>query len=221
MGISSRTVTDAPPAAVAPRPTRDELYGALADRRRLAVLAALSVRGSPVSESALAGLVVARERGKSPCGVTESERAAARSSLRHVHLPRLQSVRLVERDGDRVAPGGSPLWRDPRFLDLLDGVDVGPAATANAFDALADAESRAIVEALRADRGRAFDEAELAVVVADETGADEHAARIAVRHRHLPALADAGIAEVDAEAGRARYLGDPFLDGWWFAGEDD
>lgn len=79
----------------------DQLFDALADERRRAVLDALSAAEQPVDVHRLAERVAARERRGDDAG--RPPRDAVRRalvSLHHAHLPKLADAGLVEYDAD-------------------------------------------------------------------------------------------------------------------------
>ncbi|WP_331232888.1 DUF7344 domain-containing protein [Natronorarus salvus] len=103
---------------------RDELFQALADDRRQAVLACLAEVEGTLALADLANDVVAREGVESPASPPDAETETVYLSLYHRHVPHLADAGLVSYDPERelVGPG-------PRFDDL-DSLLSGPDDTA-------------------------------------------------------------------------------------------
>ncbi len=87
-----------------------ELFELLAHPRRRAILAAFGDRSDVVSVEALAKRVVAIEEGQATDAVSSTAATRAHVELRHVHLPAMADVGLVEYDhaNDRVRPRDHP-----------------------------------------------------------------------------------------------------------------
>lgn len=77
----------------------DELFAALAHRRRRALLRVLQEEGE-MDVASLAGHVVAEDRAETIHAVPDPEVDRARISLYHQHLPRLDDTGLVDFDAD-------------------------------------------------------------------------------------------------------------------------
>jgi DNA-binding transcriptional ArsR family regulator len=168
----------------------------LADGRRRWILATLRTPGQPIAAPALVRRLAACE-GTLP-GPTAGSPGLKRvhTSLRHAHVPALASAGLLEWDeaaatvalADRQ-PVDKPAFRDvvtaKRDLDAILGC-------------LADPSRRAIVSALSGADGP-VDRRRLATHRCTCTESSDLAddaverALIALRHEHLPALADAGL----------------------------
>mgnify|MGYP002281222807 CR=1 FL=1 len=82
------------------------------------------------------------------------------------------------------------------------------------FSAFAHERRRVILRTLSREEPHAVDLDTLAAAVCERTGPpnetaedDRKRVRVALRHVHLPKLADSGLVEYDAEAGRVRGRG--------------
>lgn len=204
----------------------EETLAALANARRRTVLSVLYDRGEPLSNPALATRVAARELGKPAANVTDDERESVEITLHHRHLPKLTDLGLVERTIDeKTAVTADAL--DVASMSLLDVPDEsripGIADTDTLFDALADDQRRALLAVL-AEVAEPLDVETLAEIVGDHdtTGpdaefpaADSTRMEIALHHRHLPKLEDAGLVTYDTDAGTVTYEGHPFLRDEW------
>lgn len=82
----------------------DELFAALAHRRRRSLLTLLQVHGELDLDS-LAGRIAADERAETVDAVPDGEITRVHVSLFHQHLPRLADIGLVDfdPDADRVS----------------------------------------------------------------------------------------------------------------------
>ena len=169
----------------------DAVLQSLADhRRRAALTQLLAARGStPVD--ILATRVAAAETGGKP--VDDEHRRDVALDLRHVHLPHLDAVGLIDLSDD----GAIATERAARFeraLGLADGVADPDAA----IDALADHRRRAVLRHAAGNDG-AIDLDTLATRIAAESGVDRDAAALELHHCHLPKLDDAGFLAYDAD----------------------
>jgi hypothetical protein len=106
---------------------RSEVFGALADERRVLALAVLAADDGPMSPPDLAAAVAVRE------GSTEDATGRVHSvgvSLHHVHLPKLTEAGLVSRD-----ESGAVTYEGHPILDAaLPSVDVTREARPSAGD---------------------------------------------------------------------------------------
>lgn len=196
----------------------DTLYRALADDRRRAVLGVLDGRSLPISMAVLARLVAAREAGTAPAAVSDARRRRVRSSLYHVHLPPLAATGLLAHSDDgSVVPRGHAVWSAPDFRSLLDREEVAAEEASRALDALANGQRRAVLAILHDRRTIAL--TALADELAGSPVADggQRPLAAALRHRHVPKLEAAGLVDVDSEGRRLQYVGNQFLEDWWFS----
>lgn len=74
-----------------------DVIGAIANERRLLVLAILDEAAGPCTTTNIATQVVAAERNCEPATVPDRAREDCRTELSHVHLPALVDAALVER----------------------------------------------------------------------------------------------------------------------------
>ena len=81
----------------------NDLYEALANDRRRAILATLREQTMPVDTATLAQYVAEAEHGVPDAAVHAEAVEQVHISLYHVHLPRLAASGLVEYDHDRDA----------------------------------------------------------------------------------------------------------------------
>jgi len=168
----------------------DAVLQSLADRRRRAALTQLLAARGSTPVDILATRVAAAEPGGKP--VDAERRRDVALDLRHVHLPHLDAVGLIDLSDD----GAIATERAARFeraLGLADGVADPDAA----IDALADHRRRAVLRHVASNDG-AMDLDALATRIAAESGADRDAAAIELHHSHLPKLDDAGFLAYDA-----------------------
>lgn len=208
----------------------EEVFAALSDARRRVLISILSERALPLSEGTLATHIVAREQSKAIDDVTADERESVRATLHHHHLPKLEELDLVERrhDGGTVIADGAPAFDD---VDLLEIPEEMPSTVADElFDALASDPRRAILAVLEERTSGTSTDADAITVeaLADAVGSDEsddgtaafRAADstrmdIALHHRHLPKLAEAGLVDYDRDEGTVAYVGHSFLQTDW------
>ncbi|ELY62237.1 DUF7344 domain-containing protein [Natronolimnohabitans innermongolicus] len=127
--------------------TIDAVFDALADARRRTILSVLANQYHPISVETLARDVAAREADVAERDVGQDRVAAVRTSLIHVHLPRLNDAGLVGYDADTgsVSYEGHPILR----VEWLDGVD-----TAEGTPDGVDLESQADGDGIRTLHGR-------------------------------------------------------------------
>lgn len=191
-------------------PSNDRLIDAIAEEPRRAVLRAVRARSEPVSVAELVAHVRATTGGPTPDG---SERPDLATALRHVHLPALSAAGLVEWDETAGVVAGVD-DRDA-WLDGLLGVETDDWD--EVLDALRPRRGRIALGELatagdldRADLARRVAAAEAGVAPTEVPESDRRSAAVALRHVHLPALADAGLIDRDGET--IRYVGHPDLD---------
>jgi len=184
----------------------DAALSALADgRRRTALAQLLTARGrTPVD--ALAIRVAAVEAGVSPIDVDADRHGDVAIDLRHVHLPKLDDVGLID-----LADGGAAATdRAARFERVLEAVESVSDPDA-ALDALADRRRRYVLEHVaRVDE--LIDLADLADRIA-QSDDDRDDVAIDLHHRHLPKLDDAGFLAYDAEGRRVGDTSESPVDG--------
>ena len=198
--------------------TRSAVLHALGDRRRRAVLAVLADGLPPVTERTLAHEVAAREQ---PATLDPQVLQSVRISLVHVQLPVLVAAGLVEDTPAGVVPTDrlDALVRTCPVQSLLDeSLPVSPQAVDRGLALLAHPTRRRGIEELAARRRLSLDELAEALVVGAGRGpvTPDHRDRTALElhHVHVPKLVDAGVVARDGHD--LRYLGDAFLEEWWF-----
>lgn len=205
MGVTTSVVSDNP------------TFEAIASDQRRCVLRLLADSESAVTEQQLAIHLASTNRRQSATGDTPTTVESVRTELRHIHLPKLAAVGMVNWDAaaGTVEPVSHSALDDPRFGLLLaadtEGLDAALAHVADnrrriVLTILRDAET----SMTRHDLAREFVRAgETAVEPAQDTVDDEVSA---LHHLHLPALDDAGFIEYDAGSGRATYVEHPALE---------
>ncbi|MBX0295680.1 DUF7344 domain-containing protein [Haloarcula nitratireducens] len=116
-------------------PSLTEVYGALADDRRRAMLSILTDRTTAVDVATLARTVAARETGTPVDDVDEETVIPVRTSIYHVHLPKLANAGIIryneEQQTVELAHDGIqqlPLTDQQRSSSLTDGATLQTAA---------------------------------------------------------------------------------------------
>jgi DNA-binding transcriptional ArsR family regulator len=196
------------------------VLNALADHRRRVVLAALVDGPTPITDATLARRVATAER--TPDQAETVDRPTPQSvvlSLVHVHLPVLADAGLVEPTPEGVAPTDrlDALLRTCPVQSLLDDdLAVPPDAVDRGLDLLAHETRRQAIEELAARRRLSLPGLAESLVAARGRPTADHVDHVTVElhHVHVPKLVDAGV--VDRAGSDLRYLGDAFLDEWWF-----
>ncbi|WP_424018494.1 DUF7344 domain-containing protein [Halorientalis pallida] len=191
---SQTTVDEAEPRALS------RLLAALADDRRRRIVSLLRERQSAVSESELATLLASAETDVPLRAVTDEQYEAVILSLRHHHLPTLESVGLVDRADETVA-WSAPAEPCATTVETALGLDASPADTGTALELLASARRRLVIDHLRTEAETTVDE----LVRTVTAGSDDENVRVSLVHRHLPKLADAGAISYD-ETGEGRAV---------------
>lgn len=186
--------------------TTSQLFATLADSRRRRVLSLLRERRSGVEESELATLVASAEADVPLRAVTDERHERVLVSLRHNHLPALESTGLVDRTGTTVRPADALVTGTDTVEMILD-VDTASAATATTLDLLASERRRHAIQYLRAEGTATVDE----LVAAIRDAGDPQTVRLSLAHTHLPKLAEEGVISDDeaAEERRVVYEGLP------------
>lgn len=112
---------DADPSTV---PSIDALFDALAHPRRRQVLAATARRPGPVDVESLAAVVAAIEGERSGTDGSRESTREVRTSLHHVHVPKLSAAGLLDVDEDARTVTRTDL---PARIERLVSAAVGPA----------------------------------------------------------------------------------------------
>lgn len=184
-------------------PADPSVFTALATARRRLATVVLHER-QPLSVSDLVDHLVARRSGRESTADAPQEVTV---SLRHVHLPKLASAGVVDRDGSTVALTSTS--SATLAVDLaLATVDAGRSVD-EVFEALGARERLAAVGVLQSTGEQPL--SDLADRVAEVVGPTAVADRLAVSldHVHLPRLDDAGVVTYDRERKRAAFEGLP------------
>ncbi|WP_225335237.1 DUF7344 domain-containing protein [Halomicrobium urmianum] len=192
------------------RPSREKefdtgYFDCLTDGRRRGALTVLLDEVGVTSERALARRLAAAERDTTPQSVDDDAITTVRTSLRHVHLPKLDDAGLVDWDADdgTVAATDHPLLSDPQFRSIVEtDVDGWDDVVAG----LADQRRRDALVVLASEEELSRDR--LAEVLAAR---DQDDLALQLHHVHLPKLDDAGLIDYDPDEGTAVYRGHPEL----------
>jgi hypothetical protein len=96
-------ITYETPTGEAPKeqPSRDEIFEMLSNERRRCVIYYLQQQRGPVAMRSIVEYVAAWQNDKPVRAVTSRERTCVYSALHQTHLPKLDSVGLIEYDRDR------------------------------------------------------------------------------------------------------------------------
>ncbi len=193
-----------------------ELYRALANERRQALLSVLRQHDTPVSESQLARFVAARETGDSPNAVATADYERVQLSLHHVHLPHLEAAGLIARiDDDQIDCTQHSFWVSSAVRTLLPQDQAAPDTTTIAFDLLADDRRRAILTLLKGQQELTVEA--VAEELAETPLSVQELPKLTAElvHCHLPKLEEANVVEVDSSGSRIRYTGNVVLEEWF------
>lgn len=201
---------------------RNAVLHALANHRRRVVLAVLADRTAPVSERTLAREVAARERHRDPTPSTDQRPPrSVMTSLVHVHLPVLVDAGLVDYTPEGVAPTDrfDTLQHACAVHSLLDeSLSVSTETVDRGLGLLAHDTRRRAIEELATDSTISLHALAEALALGERRTLviPDHVDRAALElhHVHVPKLVDAGVVTRDGR--QLRYLGDEFLDEWWF-----
>ena len=175
-----------------------ELYDVLRHPRRIRILAILGTYRARLSLAALTTEIV---EGEDPDAPTGQARHEVRISLLHNHLPRLAECDLVEFDTETgVELVDEPPVHPADLEDLLELCD-GPDGH-RTLEALVHPVRMRIVAMLSGYEHTVSVEQLASKLAARDVGPDDpERAKISLYHAHLPALADVGALEFDADAG--------------------
>lgn len=86
----------------------DAVLSVLSSKRRRVAIRVFEETGSPLSGAELARRVAAREASAAPSAVPDEAVRSVRTSLHHVHLPKLERIDAVRREDDAIAYDGHP-----------------------------------------------------------------------------------------------------------------
>ncbi len=200
-------------------------FDVLASSHRRKALAVLGDTALPVSEQFLAGEIAARFASEQTETVSEDRTMEMYTTLRHVHLPKLASAGLVDRDledGQIVAVTPS-IDGETVLSDVVDrGEELDSVTLDRLCDVLSNPRHRAILATLRdATEPLTVEELVRAMKARDvemTSREDLRYLRTELHHTILPKLVDLELLEmVDVEDGTAyEYLGHSFLRPGWF-----
>jgi hypothetical protein len=154
--------------------------------------------------------------------VTAEECQEAMITLHHVHLPKLEAAKLIERDTDEdsITITNHPGFEDTGIQKAIADEESAESQLLNAlFAALADARRRTTLDVLSHQYQPIQTETLAREVVAKEQGIAEQDVSpeeitellILFRHKHLPTLQKAGLIEYDADNQTVAYEGHPLL----------
>lgn len=200
--------TPSVPVSMTASPSLDTVFDVLADSRHRFVLSCLLDHDGPLSVRELATAAAARERNTTEEGVPDGARDAMLVTLRHWHLPQLDSEEFVTYDPEdaAVALSDHPMLDEPWVTDLIvDGPETPSHTRDGVLDALASARRRTVLSVL-ADHDGAVSVSGLAARVAareDEKSPPEVTEHeradvlTTLHHVHLPKLAGADLIEHD------------------------
>ncbi|WP_226022889.1 DUF7344 domain-containing protein [Halomicrobium salinisoli] len=180
-------------------------FDCLTDGRRRRTLAVLFDEVGVTSERALARRLAAAESEETPQSVADEAVTNVRTSLRHVHLPKLDDADLIDWDGEdgTVAAADHPLLSDPQFRSI---VETDVEGWDDVVAGLADQRRRDALVVLESEGELSRDR--LAEVLAAR---DPDELALQLHHVHLPKLDDAGLVDYDPDAGTVAYRGHPAL----------
>lgn len=192
------------------QPTLTNVFDCLTESRRRETIEALCSADGALSERELAAALAGDD------GIAAGDPETVQAALRHVHLPELEELDLVDWssvDGT-VSLGNHPILDNEQFRSLLASED---DRWDRATTVHADERRRAVVEALSAG-GTPTTRTELAEQLAAAADVDDgaRADRLAVQlhHIHLPKLASVGLLTYDAAEGTV--VPDDDMDVPWF-----
>ena len=197
--------------------TADDVFRVLAHERCRTILVILEQYSSSVPEAVLASLVASEETAE----VNDAETEKIRNALHHRHLPALESVGLIEHTADgEIVSVPSPLWADQTFKSYIETNVVPASDVSKGLIALSNERRREVLGVLRSNERVTIEELATQLNEGDlkledqNSGEGSSGVLLELLHVHIPKLADFGIVESDGQ--RVRYIGDPFLDEWWF-----
>jgi hypothetical protein len=197
------------------RETADPIFTAVRSDRRRSLLTLLA-RTPEMSERELARTITTVEHGASDETPTEAVENT-RLDLHHIQLPLLEDTGFIEweRDDESITTTDHVALEDPRFQRLLrtevPGID-------DVLAELADTRQRLVLAVLRDENAPVSRTALAREVIrrendgTDPTQAAVDATAIALHHKQLPTLSDAGIIDYDVETGRATYTNHPAVE---------
>ncbi|SFR32362.1 DUF7344 domain-containing protein [Halogeometricum limi] len=203
------------------------LVDALSEGCRRHVLTYLRGRRDPVELDALARQVAAWRYDADDESVTEEQQRRELVRLHHVHLPKLEAAALVRRRGGGVVATFQRSDVGEECAERLGHDDHYPEARLDGlFEVLSNPIRMKLVVAFQAEleAETPYTVAELAdAVSAVDSKSGRHAGRsdrpadeseriaVALRHVHLPKMADVGVVSYDPNGETAVYEGHPAL----------
>lgn len=198
-----------------------EVVAALADARRLSVLAVLRERDYPLSARDLAREVAAAEGNRSLRDVTETERRRVGVTLHHHHLPALETAGLVVqyRELDMVAATEHPIFERIDLASTRDRQDDAEAWRTVSALFERPRRQRVVSVLVHEDSPVALDD--LAIeVAARERGTPERdlrpdeirRVRTTLHHVDLPKLESRDVVAIDGDRETVWYRENPRLE---------
>ena len=203
-----RTPDRVPPALV------DDVFSCLAHPARRFVLSCVAAdRSRSICRDDLETAFVGWHSMKPREDASAADQRQANAALRHLHLPALVEAGFVREVDNLIVVDGHPALLDPGIKAAMSAV--GDAEMQPVFQALADAERRAVLDVLSHQYRPIHVEElarELAARSSESTGPAAHE-RIHRRLHHvqLPLLADAGLISRDDNRDLVGYTGSPAL----------
>jgi len=204
------------PDGVATQTDGKDVFDGLTSRRRRLILAILVDGSDAVPSRELARRLGAVEAGVIPADVPDDRVDVLLADLRHVQLPTLADVGLLEWDEveETVSTADHPAFDDPTFRTLLEsGADVD-----DVVECLACERRRTVLAALSTHEEPVERAALARQVAAYEPGPDTtEDVLVSLHHVHLPKLDDAGLVERDRQADTVGYRSHRSVDEAWFS----
>lgn len=185
----------------------EPVFTALADGRRRQLLATLDERSGSTTIPELARALPSRGTATTPATPSPREHRSIRTSLHHVHVPKLVEAGLLERTGDEVVLAETAIGR--RAARLVDA-PVAEQSLDEAFEVLAHRDRRAAVATLR-KAGEPLAVTEVAAGVHERSSADRSTQALAVSlgHLHLPKLDEGDVIDYDRSEEEVAFDGFP------------
>lgn len=186
-----------------------DIYDTLSSPRRMDLIETLITGPTPMSVESLATSVAARYGSKAEEDVSDEERHAVQVSLHHHHLPKLEAKRFIawDREAGTVSlPESFPVTR-AEFEALL---DAHRQESAQEFEPVLEQPRRQVAMSVisNADEPLSAERLARSVVAFEHRSEPEQVSTqaadrvcVSLYHSHLPALANAGLVEFDAEEG--------------------
>ena len=193
--------------------TDTDWYQLLSAQKRRRVLEILSNRSKPITVIDLATQVAAAETDQPLMDISREETRAVQTTLRHIHLPKLEEADLVTESDGTVSTTPRMERRNPRIEAILSTDSQDWDAV---LDCLANERQRTVLRIL-SEHGEQMDRSALAAEVAESIRNDEDtdvragAVELRLHHQYLPKLAETGLVRYDRSDETVKYVGQPSL----------